>query len=315
MAYDLHLNEETLDPIPELEGLDLFYHKEIKVRLFWLLYTSDVFISCSCNLPFWIAEQQIFIRLPMGESIWTDLLDELNWTRLKEDWDSEVAVLNLPGFYSGGLTIKGPLTAWIFLLAMYKRICRHLILVSENRVGEKELLTSFYALESSLEAYLASLPPWAKPSCTASFGNVSLSSQTPRHWIHVRLSLTYHFIRLLLYKSELLRLPNDDPNTHFQTAFAETYKSAQFFSSMVDRLLVENPDFHYTGLYVCVMLYEAARAWILMADLHTNPPLDKEAQASLAKILTCLSRIGRICPVAALMHDGLHPLHCRLESL
>jgi hypothetical protein len=314
MAYDLRLNEETNESIPELEGLDICYHKEIKVRLFWMLYGADVFISSSCNLPCWIAEQQIFVRMPMSESIWTDSLQDINWTRLKEDWDSEVAVLSLPGFYSGGLTIKGPLTAWILLLAMYKRISKHLIQVSENQLGENALLTSFYALESSLEAYVTSLPPWAKPSCSTSFGNVSLSSQSPCHWIYVRLAFGFHFLRLLLYKSELLRLPNDDPNAHFQTAFAETYKSAHFFSSMVDRILVDNPDFHYTGMYVCVMLYEAGRAWILMADLHTNPPLEQEARMNLAKILTSLSRIGRICPVATIMHDGLYPLQCRLAS-
>jgi hypothetical protein len=136
MSMDLGLNKDSSVLIPELPGLHPRLQKEIKRRLWWLIYMADIFVNASNDLPTWIQEGDMEVPLSTSEEIWvTRNLDDFSRSEA-ERVEKEITIMTSEMDYSGGLQLTNHFAAITLAVSGFK------IRIFETCASSFRILTS-----------------------------------------------------------------------------------------------------------------------------------------------------------------------------
>jgi hypothetical protein len=102
MAIDLSLDQDSDDLIPEFIELPVHIHKEMKRRIWWMVYIYENFMTSRMNLSSWIRTSEMNVPLPSDESIW-----EIHQYIQDRDQELvEIALITSEEDFQGGATFE-----------------------------------------------------------------------------------------------------------------------------------------------------------------------------------------------------------------
>jgi hypothetical protein len=117
MAIDLELHLDTETIAPELTGLPPRFQKEIKRRIWWLIYIVDFFVSASNNTPRWTRDQDIRCPLPAPETLWIEGMMMTPDAEAERDLIS-IAIMSSNEDFVGGFAFEDVVPAHIMSVSL-----------------------------------------------------------------------------------------------------------------------------------------------------------------------------------------------------
>ena len=193
-----------------------------------------------------------------------------------------------------------------------------------SELGKPGLISRFYNLEASINTWKSSLPSWIRLSAGDSYGNVPLSSQGPvLHWNYAHLGMSYHVLRILLYKSDLIDkkgresdvsvcprtegITQEDLKSRRKSSLAHLKHSAREIARLCSLFLSNNPKFLYVGPLISSCVFEAGLAWLVVlrwSETLEDDPEDrrevliqirKEIESDIRVLVESLENMGCYC--------------------